>query len=181
MCQTSPKVSICLFESITTVNCSQVKTFVRMDMQMSFAEAVSNNFWKTSLVMQKEGCISCPCGCSQVIWQVSKLNVEIIIWDGCEVGWMFSETTLSLIVMKSALVTAYTCNLVPIASPHPHPFKTQNSQHRRHCFVIKLYISEWPFIVTSLRHTCETPVLFNKPNMPDLSGRWIIFAKRSCT
>ncbi len=38
----------------------------------------------------------------------------------------------------------------------------QNLQHLWYCAVIKLQILEWPFIVSSLRHTCAIIMLSNQ-------------------
>ncbi len=47
---------------------------------------------------------------------------------------------------------------------------------------IKLHILEWPFIATSPRHTCALIILFNQhPDMPHLSGGWVISAKEKCS
>ena len=45
-------------------------------------------------------------------------------------------------------------------------------------FKIKLYILEWPFIVTRLRHTCAIIMLSDQHlDMLHLLGGWIISAK----
>ncbi len=50
------------------------------------------------------------------------------------------------------------------------------------CCVIKLHILEWPFIVSSLRHTCAIIMLSNQHlDMPHLWGGWIISAKEKCS
>ncbi len=50
------------------------------------------------------------------------------------------------------------------------------------CCVIKLHILEWPFIVASLRHTCEIIMLSNQHlYMPHLWGGWIISTKEKCS
>ncbi len=46
---------------------------------------------------------------------------------------------------------------------------------------IKLHILEWLFIVTSPRHICVLIIPFNQhPDMPHLSGGWIVLAKEKC-
>ncbi len=48
--------------------------------------------------------------------------------------------------------------------------------------VIKLHILEWPFILTSLRHTCAIIMLSNQYlGMPHLWGGWIISTKEKCS
>ncbi len=50
------------------------------------------------------------------------------------------------------------------------------------CWVIKLHILDWPFIVASLRHTCAIIMLSNQHlDMPHLRGGWIISAKEKCS
>ncbi len=50
------------------------------------------------------------------------------------------------------------------------------------CCVIKLHISEWPFTVASLRHTCPIIMLSNQHlDLPHLWGGWIILAKEKCS
>ena len=50
------------------------------------------------------------------------------------------------------------------------------------CCVTKLYILEWPFIVSSTRFTCIMIMLFNQLlNMPYLSGGWSILATEKCS
>ncbi len=50
------------------------------------------------------------------------------------------------------------------------------------CCVIKLHILEWPFIVSSIRHTCAIIMLSNQYlDMPHLWGGWIISAKEKCS
>ncbi len=64
-CQTPSNLSICLLKSVTTTNCSQVETQMRMmSMQMSFPEMVSDSLCRNYLVMQTDCCSSCPGGWS---------------------------------------------------------------------------------------------------------------------
>ncbi len=100
--QTPSNVSICPLKSVTTTNCSQVETQMRMKiMHMSFPEMVSDSLCRNSLVMQTYCCSSCPGGWSQPILKM--LDVEVLGWCGyaCSVvvrpvGWTakFSETAL---------------------------------------------------------------------------------------
>ena len=65
-CQWPSKVSICPLKSVTTPNCSQVKTLVRTtSMQMGFPETVSDSLCRNSSVVQIHSFISCPGGWSQ--------------------------------------------------------------------------------------------------------------------
>jgi hypothetical protein len=83
VCQWPSKVSICPLKSVMTANCIQVKTLVRMTrMQMSFPETVSDSLWRNYLVVQIHNFISCLGGWSQMIWQVKKLDVEVLDWRG---------------------------------------------------------------------------------------------------
>jgi hypothetical protein len=50
------------------------------------------------------------------------------------------------------------------------------------CWVTKLHILEWPFIVPSTKCTCVVIMPFNQLlDMPHLSGDWIILAKEKCS
>ncbi|ROI15373.1 hypothetical protein DPX16_12925 [Anabarilius grahami] len=76
-------VSICPLKSVTTTNCSQVETPMRMtSMQMSFPETVSDSLCRNSLVMQTDCFSSCPGGWSQTILEVKMLDVEVLCWCG---------------------------------------------------------------------------------------------------
>ncbi len=47
---------------------------------------------------------------------------------------------------------------------------------------VNLHILEWPYIVACLRHTCAIIMLSNQyPDVPHLSGGWIISAKEKCS
>ncbi len=82
-CQTPSNVSICPLKSVTTTNCSQVETLMRMtSMQMSVPETVSDSLCRNSLVMQTDCCSSCPGGWSQTILEVKMLDVEVLGWCG---------------------------------------------------------------------------------------------------
>lgn len=60
------------------VNCSQVKTTVRMlNVQMNFPETGSNSLCESSLVMQSTHCSSCLTGWPQKILEVKMLDVEV--------------------------------------------------------------------------------------------------------
>jgi hypothetical protein len=75
------KVSIFLLKSVTTPNCSQVKTLLRTtSTQMSFPETVSDSLCRNTLVVQTHSFISCQGGWSQTIPQVKKLDIEIVSW-----------------------------------------------------------------------------------------------------
>ena len=78
-CQWPLKVSICSLKSVTTLNCSHVKTLVRTkSMQMSFPEMVSDSLCRNSLVEQTHSFISCPGGRSQTIPQVKTLYIQTL-------------------------------------------------------------------------------------------------------
>ncbi len=65
-------------------------------------------------------------------------------------------------------------------SQHANCTHPQNLRHL--CCVIKLHILEWPFIGSSLRHTCAIIMLYNQHlDMPHLWGGWIISAKEKCS
>ncbi len=82
-----------------------------------------------------------------------------------------------------------TCQSRASSSPGSRPWLWASQLHASSnlatsvalCCVIKLHILEWPFIVTSPRHSCVLTVPFNQhPDMPHLSGGWIILAKEKC-
>ncbi len=82
-CQTPSNVSICPLKSVTTTNCCQVETQIRMtSMQMSFPETVSDSLYRNYLVMQNDCCSSCPGDWSQTILEVKMLDVEVLGWCG---------------------------------------------------------------------------------------------------
>ena len=77
------KVSICPLKSVTTPNCSQVKTLVRTtSTQMSFPKTVSDSLCGNLLVVQTPSFISCPGDWCQTIPQVRKPDVEVLGWRG---------------------------------------------------------------------------------------------------
>ncbi len=91
-CQTPSNVSICPLKSVTTTNCSQVETSMRMtSIQISFPETVSDSLYRNSLVMQTgwSGCLvsddlgdeDAGCGGPGLVW--------IHVVCGCEAGWMY--------------------------------------------------------------------------------------------
>ena len=83
-CQWPSKMSICPLKSVTTLNCSQVMTLVRTtSTQMSFPETVCDSLFRNSSVVQTHSFISCPCGWSQTIQQVKKLDVKVLGWRVC--------------------------------------------------------------------------------------------------
>ncbi len=68
---------------VTTTNCSQVKTLVRMtSTQMSFPEPFSDSLCRNSLGVQTNCCLSCPGGWSQTVLRVKKPDVEVLGWCG---------------------------------------------------------------------------------------------------
>ncbi len=82
-CQTPSNVSTCPLKSVTTTNCSQVKTPMRTtSMQMSFPETVSDSLCRNSLVMLNDCCSRCPGGWSQTILEVKMLDEEVLGWCG---------------------------------------------------------------------------------------------------
>ncbi len=186
---TSPKwqmplnVSICSLESVTKTNCCQ--TPMRMtSMQMNFPETVSDSLFRNSLVMQTDYCSSCPGGWSQTILVVKMLDVEVLGWCGytklCQILWnafgdgLWQRNEHSIHGQQlwwTFLQSA--CQL--------HAFSKLATSVAL-CFVIKLHILEWPFIVASLRHTCVIIMLSNQLlDMPHLWGGWIISAKEKCS
>ncbi len=83
LCVSKPlqNVSICPLKSVTTTNCSQVETPMRMtSMQMSFPETVSDRLCRNSLIKQTNCCSSCPDSWSQMILEVKMLDVEVLGW-----------------------------------------------------------------------------------------------------
>ncbi len=69
-CQTPSNVSICPLKSVTTTNCSQVKTPMRTtSMQMSFPVTVSDSLCRNYLVMQTDCFSSCLGGCFSQSWR----------------------------------------------------------------------------------------------------------------
>jgi hypothetical protein len=78
VCQWPSTVSICPLMSVTTPNCSQVKSLVRTtSTQMSFPE-VTDNLCRNSSVVQTHSFIGCLGGWSQTISQVKRPNVEVL-------------------------------------------------------------------------------------------------------
>ena len=68
-------------KSVTTLNCSQVKTLVRTTRtQISFPETVADSLCRNSSVVHS--LISCPGGWSHTVSQVKKLDVEVLGWCG---------------------------------------------------------------------------------------------------
>jgi hypothetical protein len=65
------------------MNCSQVKTLVRMTSpQMSFPEMVSDSWCRKSSVVQTHSFINCLGGWCQTISQGKKPGVEVLGWRG---------------------------------------------------------------------------------------------------
>ncbi len=192
-CQTPSNVSIFPLKSVTTMNCSQVETLMRMtSMQMSFPETVSDSLCRNSLVMQTDCCSSCTGGWSHTILAVKMLDVEVLGW--CGYTWSafvrpvwctakFSETTLETAYGREINIqfTGNSSGEHP-CSQHANCTLPQNLRHLWHCAVIKLHILEWPFIMVSLRHPCAIIMLSNQRlDMPHLWGGWIISAKEKCS
>ncbi len=145
-CQTLLNLSICPLKSVTTTNCSQVETPMRMtSMQMSFPETVSDSLCRNSLVMQTDCCSSCPGGWSQTILEVKMLDVEVLGW--CGYTWSavvrpvgctakFSETPLETAYGREKNIQftgnssgGHSCN------PHANCTLPQNFRHLWHCAV----------------------------------------------
>ncbi len=145
-CQTPSNVSICPLKSVTTTNCSQVATPMRMtSMQISFPETVSDSLCRNSLVMQTDCCSSCPGGCSQKILEVKMLDVEVLGW--CGYTWSavmrpvgctakFSETPLEMAYGREMNIQ-FTGNSSGehSCSQHANCTLPQNFRHLWHCAV----------------------------------------------
>ncbi len=70
----------------------------------------------------------------------------------------------------------------PEMSPIEHVWDALDRRIRQRVPVLKLHILEWPFIVTSLMHTCAIIILSNQHlDIPHLWGGWIISAKEKCS
>ncbi len=107
------------------------------------------------------------------------LDVEVLGWCGYtwstvvrSVGCIakFSETPLEMAYGREINIQ-FTGNSSDVHSCSQHANWTlpQFSISVALCFVIKLYILEWPFIVASLRHTCAIIMLSNQHlDMPHL-------------
>ncbi len=104
-CQTPSNVSIFPLKSVTTTNCSQVKTMTSM--QMSFPETVSDSLCRDSLVMQTECCNSCPGGWSQAILEVKMLDVEVLGWCGYTWSAVVRPVGCTAKFSETPLETAY--------------------------------------------------------------------------
>ncbi len=187
------KMSICSLKPVTATNFRQFKTLVRTtSTQMSFPETVSNSLYRNSLVVQTSCCISCPGGCSQnnLAGEEAGWGGPGLVWShmvcGCEAGWMYCQNLGNDIgdlwqwnehsVHRQQLWWTFLQSACQLHTPS----KLVTSVAL--CYVIKLHILEWPFIVTSPRHTCVLIIPFNQlPDMPHLLGGWIILAKEKCT
>ncbi|XDV35840.1 hypothetical protein PO909_005711 [Leuciscus waleckii] len=105
-CQTPSNVSICPLKSVTTMNCSQVETPMRItSMQMSFPETVSDSLCRNSLVMQTDCCSSCPDAWSQTILEVKMLDVEVLGW--CGYTWSAVVRPVSCVISLRLLHSWY--------------------------------------------------------------------------
>ncbi len=137
-CQMPSNVSICPLKSVTTTNCSQIATLMRMtSMQMSFPKTVSDRLCRNYLAMQTDCCSSCPGGWSQIILEVEMLDVEVLGW--CGYTWSavvrpvgctakFSETPLETAYGRE-MNTQFTGNssgghLVAVSMPIARSLKT---------------------------------------------------------
>jgi hypothetical protein len=98
-CQWPPKVSICPLRSVTTPNCSQVKSLVRMT---SFPETVSDRLYRNSSVMQTHNFISCP----------GVLNVHSILWQ--QLWWTFLQSACQLHVPSKLETSVVLCDKLNI-------------------------------------------------------------------
>ena len=132
-------------------DCSQVKTRMRTtSVQRSFPEMVSDSLCRNSLVMQTDCCSSCSGGWPQTILAVDMPDVEVFGWCGytwSAVAWTFLQSACQLHAPSKPVTSVALC------------------------FVIKLNISEWPFIVAGLRHTCAIIMPSNQHlDMPHLWG-----------
>ena len=80
---TLEKVNICPLKSVTTMNCSQVKTLVRMtSTKMNFPKTVPDSLCRNYLFVQTHSFASCPGFWSQMIPPVKKPAVEVLGWRG---------------------------------------------------------------------------------------------------
>ncbi len=145
-CQTQSNVSICPLKSVTTMNCSQVKTTMRTtSMQMSFPETVSDSLCWNSLVIQTDCFSGCPGGWSQTILEVKMLDVVVLGWCGYTwsvvvslVGYTakFSETPLEMAYGRE-MNLQFTGNSSGghSCSQHANCTLPQNLWHLWHCAV----------------------------------------------
>ncbi len=141
---------------------------------------------RNSLVMQTNCCISYLGGWSQTMLQVKKPDVEVLGW--CGHTWWGRLNVLPnprkrhwrlLMVVKWTRQQLYWAFLQS-ACQLDAPSKLMTTMGL--CCVIKLHILEWPFIVTHTWHTCVLIIQSNQhPDMPHLSGEWIILAKGKCS
>ncbi len=177
-------VSMFPLKSVTTTNCSQVETPTRTtSMQMSFLE--------TFLTV-----------CAEILWLCKPIVAAAVRVAGLRWSWRWRcwiwrswagvvtrglRLWGQLDVLPNSLkylwrwlmvdkwsFSSWATGLVDIPAV--------SMPIARLCCVIKLHILEWPFIVTSLRHTCAIIMLSNQHlDMPHLWGGWIILAKEKCS
>ncbi len=144
------------------------------ELQMSFPETVSDSLCRNSLVMQTDCCSSCPGDWSQMILEVKILEVlgwcgymwsAVVRLVGCTAN--FSETPLETAYGGEIHEQHLWWTFLQSACQLHTPSKLATSVAL--CCVIKLHISEWSFIVSSLRHTCAIIMLSNQHlDMPHL-------------
>ncbi len=178
--QTPSNVSICPHKSVTTTNCSQVETPMRMTSSRwaslrRFLTDCAEILWLCKPIVAAAG------GWSQTILEVKMLDVEVLGW--CGYTWSavvrpvgctakFSETPLETAYGREMNIQftgkssgGHNCSHAP----------SKLSTSVALCCVIKLHILERPFIVSTLRHTCAIIMLSNQHlDMPHLWGGWII-------
>ncbi len=125
-----------------------------------------------SLVSDDLGGEDVGCGGPGLVW----LHVVC----GCEAGWMYCQILWNAFGDGLWLRNEHSIHgqhlwwtFLQSACQLHAPSKLATSVAL--CCVIKLHILEWPFIVSSLRHTCAIIMLSNQHlDMPHLWGGWII-------
>ena len=101
------KLSIYLLKSVTTPNCSQVKTLVRMtSTQMSFPETVCAQC-RNSSVVQPHSFTSCPLAGLRQSRKVKQLHVEVLGWLGYTWSAVNRSVERTAKLSKTTLEEAY--------------------------------------------------------------------------